>query len=118
MKNNKGILFATILSFLPLFSSEAFAAKVLDCYGNIETFDKQLLSPGVHYKIWFEISGDDAKVRVAGRELEAFVVHGKSWAGDWIRNTSDKEYLSFLPDEGGTIKLKLNPELWFSGNCL
>ena len=87
------------------------------CRGNIESFDKKIIQAGVTYLLRYEISGTKAKIRFAGREFDAVVETGNSWKGRWRTKGGDKDYFSFLPDDGGTIKFELEPNRWFSGNC-
>jgi hypothetical protein len=102
-----------------VLSSTAIASSLeVSCRGNIESFDKKIIQAGVAYSLWYEISGAKAKIRFAGREFDAVVEKGTSWKGLWIKRIEDKEYFSFLPDEGGTVKFEFEPNRWFSGNCL
>ena len=87
------------------------------CQGNIETFAKKVVQTGVSYKLNYEISGQSAKVRFAGREFEARVELGKSWKGPWVKKMDENIYFSYLPEDGGTIKFQFEPDRWFSGNC-
>lgn len=113
----------TIRSLAVVFVSTALTGIALasefdvTCRGNIETFDKKLIQAGVTYLLWYEVSGAKAKIRFAGREFDAAVERGSSWKGRWIKKIEDKEYFSFLPDDGGTIKFEFEPNRWFSGNC-
>lgn len=109
---------AVLIILSAICITTASAATVRECQGNIETFDKKVIEPGVSYKIWYEISGDRATVRVAGRNIDAEVAKHRVWNGAWIRFAGESDYLSFWPDDGGTIKLELNTNYWFSGNCL
>lgn len=87
------------------------------CQGNLETFDKQIIKAGVTYKLSYSVSDSTAKVRFAGREFDALAESGKSWKGIWIKRIDESIYFSFLPDDGGTIKFQIKPNIWYSGNC-
>jgi len=103
---------------LALATGNALASEFdVTCRGNIETFDKKLIQTDVTYFLRYYVSGTNAKVRFAGREFDAVIEIGSSWKGRWIKKIDDKEYFSFLPDDGGTIKLEFEPNRWFSGNC-
>lgn len=108
-------------SVLVLFSIFIHAAGASEndrtCYGNLETFNKQIIQAGITYKLSYEISGAKAKVRFAGREFDALAESGKSWKGLWIKKMDEGIYFSFLPEDGGTIKFQFEPDRWFSGNC-
>jgi hypothetical protein len=91
--------------------------KTVACLGNTETGDKQVVQAGVSYSLSYSIQGTVAKVRIAGKELDATVDRGSSWKGPWLKVNTGSSYLSFLPEDGGTIKLQLDQTLWFSGNC-
>jgi hypothetical protein len=93
------------------------AAIETTCLGNIESFDRKIVQAGVTYLLQYEISGTKAKISFAGHDLVALVDTGTSWKGRWIKRIENNEYFSFLPDDGGTIKFQLEPNLWFSGNC-
>jgi hypothetical protein len=84
--------------------AQVFAAE-RECLGNIETFDKKIVQVNVRYKMWFEISDKTALVRVAGREFKVEARRGNSWKGDWLQLIGEDQYFSFLPEEGGTLKL-------------
>ncbi|USX23119.1 hypothetical protein NHH82_13560 [Oxalobacteraceae bacterium OTU3REALA1] len=115
---HKRTIFAAVstLATQIFFLSPSIAAE-RECLGNIETFDKKIVQVNVRYKIWFEISAQTALVRVAGREFRAEARRGNSWKGVWLHFNGENEYLSFLPDEGGTLKIQLDRKYWFSGNC-
>jgi len=101
-----------------VFTDIALASEFdATCRGNIETFDKKIIQPGVTYLLKYDVSGTKAKITFAGREFDAVVEKGSSWEGRWIKNLEDKEYFSFLPDDGGAIKFEFEPNRWFSGNC-
>lgn len=105
-------------TFIGIVSCPVAAAdNTRSCQGNIETSTKTIVQAGVSYKLNYEISGQSAKVRFAGREFEANVEFGKSWKGPWIKRMDEKVYFSFLPEDGGTIKFQFEPDRWFSGNC-
>jgi hypothetical protein len=87
------------------------------CQGNIETGSRQIVQAGVQYKLSYEVSGSTAKVRFAGREFDANVETGRSWAGPWFKRMDDEIYFSYLPEEGGTIKFQFSLDRWYSGNC-
>lgn len=103
--------------FLCAALTNVASASDSTCHGNIETFDKKLIQPGVTYFLRYDVSGTKAKIKFAGREFDAVVEKGSSWKGLWMKNLEAKEYFSFLPDEGGTLKFAFEPNRWFSGNC-
>ena len=108
------ILFATS-------TTSVFASAVTStCRGNIETFDQKILTAGVTYLLWHQVTGNKAEIRFAGKEFVADVAlatGGKAWKGRWLRNTDKPPYFSYLPDEGGTLKFEFENDRWFSGNC-
>lgn len=91
------------------------------CHGNLETFDKKIIKAGVIYKMSYEVSGREVKIRFAGREFDAQASENpSSYKGLWIRKMiyePDLFYFSYLPDDGGTIKFQFAPDRWYSGNC-
>lgn len=109
------------ITFSAILSSSVFASEVsLTCHGNIETFDKKVVTPGVTYFLWHKISGEKAEIRFAGKEFEAEVataIDGKAWKGRWLRKIAGSTYFSYLPDEGGALKFEFESDRWFSGNC-
>lgn len=113
------VLQRALLPFaLTSWISQALANNVaLECLGNIETFDRQVLTAGVRYHLSYEIAGTSGAVRVAGREFTVTVERGSSWKGPWLKLMAEKDYLSFLPEDGGTLKLQFETNAWFSGNC-
>lgn len=89
------------------------------CRGNIETLpDRKIVHAGVEYWLWYQLSAGKATVRIAGREFNATVSTGAAWPGLRLQHVMDEPYLSFLPSDGGTIKVELEPGVIFSGNCL
>ena len=100
-------------------SSDAVSAPVQShCRGNIETSDMKIVHAGVSYWLWYEITGDKARIRLAGREFTAKSTAGNGYTGLWLQAFSGDRYFSFLPSDGGTIKAELENGVWFSGNCL
>ena len=96
----------------------AFASNnEITCKGNLETGDKQIIEAGVTYNLSYSILGSTAKIQFAGREFNAVTENGKSWKGLWIKRIDESIYFSFLPDESGTIKFQIEPNLWYSGSC-
>jgi hypothetical protein len=87
------------------------------CYGNIETYSKEIVQAGISYKLSYEIFDSKVKIRFAGHEFDAIVENGNSWKGLWITKMDNDIYFSYLPDDGGTIKFKFKENLWYSGNC-
>ena len=56
------------------------------CHGNLETFDKKIIKAGVIYKMSYEVSGREVKIRFAGREFDAQASENpSSYKGLWIR---------------------------------
>lgn len=110
-----------VITALALFSAFICAAGALEndrtCYGNLENFNRQIIQPGVTYKLSYEVSGAKAKVRFAGREFDALAESGKSWKGLWIKRMDEGIYFSFLPEDGGTTKFQFETDRWYSGNC-
>ncbi|MFO0701892.1 MAG: hypothetical protein U0236_21970 [Nitrospira sp.] len=108
-----------IAAVLLVFSASVVNAGEVtrSCRGNIETGDRKIVKAGVEYKISYEVNGTAARVRFAGREFDARAEKGTSWKGLWLRAMDNDIYFSYLPDEGGTIKLEFEPNRWFSGNC-
>ena len=104
------VLFLFFCAFAPrsVLADESKPFITSDCLGNIETFDKNILTSGVSYKISYVVSGNSAQVRFAGREFDASVETGESWNGVWIKKMDDEAYFSFLPDDGGTIKFEFS----------
>ena len=89
------------------------------CRGNIETLpDRKIVHAGVEYWLWYQLSAGKATVRIAGREFDATVSTGAEWQGLRLQNIVGDPDLSFLPSDGGTIKVELEPGVVFSGNCL
>ncbi len=89
------------------------------CRGNIETLpDRKIVHAGVEYWLWYRLSGSKATVRIAGREFDAAVSTGAEWTDLRLQHLQDEPYLSFLPSDGGTIQVELEPGIVFSGNCL
>lgn len=89
------------------------------CRGNIETLpDRKIVHAGVEYWLWYQLSAGKATVRIAGREFDATVSTGAAWPGLRLRHVKDEPSLSFLPSDGGTIMVELEPGIIFSGNCL
>ncbi len=89
------------------------------CSGNIETSRLELLKPAVQYPLVVDWDKRIPKVYFAGREIEVEVSTGRTWHGPWLTNiTADGTYLSFLPNEGGTLKFSFEPDKWYSGNCI
>jgi hypothetical protein len=118
VNNRLAIQAFTVLVLFSIFIRVAGASENdRMCYGNLETFNKQLIQAGITYKLSYEISGEKAKVRFSGREFDALVESGKSWKGLWINKIDEDIYFSFLPEDGGTIKFQFEPNRWFSGNC-
>lgn len=113
----------TIIFVAPVIISTAIIGEVIasefktSCRGNIETGNREIIQAGVSYFLWYTISGTTSKIRFAGREIDAVVETGNSWKGRWIKRFDDDVYFSFLPDEGGTIKYRFEPNRWYSGNC-
>ena len=118
MRTLKMIKTFVAITLLSATITTAFASEnERTCQGNIETFMKKIIEAGVTYKLSYSISGAKVKVQFAGREFDALAEKGKSWKGLWIKRMDETIYFSFLPDEGGTIKFKFEPNLWYSGNC-
>ena len=118
MINRRAIQAFTALALFSVFICAAGASENdRTCYGNLETFNKQIIQAGITYKLSYEISDEKAKVRFAGREFDALAESGKSWKGLWIKRMDEGIYFSFLPEDGGTIKFQLEPDRWYSGNC-
>ncbi|HBR69398.1 MAG TPA: hypothetical protein DEA55_08500 [Rhodospirillaceae bacterium] len=115
----KILFFLLLFSFFPnlvLASERSFVISV--CVGNIETFESQIIEAGVSYKIAYSILSDVAHIRFVGRDFDAAVDTGGAWKGPWLKKMNEeKEYFSFLPEDGGTIKFMFSPDRWFSGNC-
>lgn len=89
------------------------------CRGNIETLpDRKIVHAGVEYWLWYQLSAGKATVRIAGREFDAAVSTGAGWPGLRLQHVEDDRSLSFLPSDGGTIKVELEPGVVFAGNCL
>lgn len=89
------------------------------CRGNIETLpDRKIVHAGVEYWLWYQLSAGKATVRIAGREFDAAVSTGAAWPGLRLQHVKGDPYLSFLPSDGGTIRVELEPGVVFSGNCL
>ncbi len=89
------------------------------CRGNIETLpDRKIVHAGVEYWLWYQLSAGKATVRIAGREFNATVSTGAAWPGLRLQHVQDDPSLSFLPSDGGTIRVELEPGVVFSGNCL
>lgn len=89
------------------------------CRGNIETLpDRKIVHAGVEYWLWYQLSGGKATVRIAGREFDATVSTGTAWPGLRLQHVKDEPSLYFLPSDGGTIQVELEPGVIFSGNCL
>lgn len=104
--------------FVCAFSiAEASPIQAL-CRGNIETPDRNILHAGVDYWLWYDVTDNKATVRIAGREFKATANTGSTFKGLWLQNVKDGPYLSFLPLDGGTIRVELETSVWFSGNCL
>jgi hypothetical protein len=86
------------------------------CFGNLETFDRQIIKAGISYKLSYLMSGESAKVRFAGRELNVKAERGKAWIGVWLKRMDEDIHFSFLPSEGGTTnKFRFKPDQWYSG---
>jgi hypothetical protein len=118
VSNRRAIQAFTALALFSVFICAACASEYdRMCYGNLETFNKQIIQAGVTYKLSYETSGAKAKVRFAGREFDALAESGKSWKGLWIKKMDEDTYFSFLPEDGGTIKFQFEPDRWYSGNC-
>jgi hypothetical protein len=88
------------------------------CRGNIETPDRKIMHAGVSYWLWYDVTAGRATVRIAGREFNTTAETGTTWPGFWLHNIKEGPYLSFLPSDGGTIRVELETGTWFSGNCL
>ncbi len=89
------------------------------CRGNIETLpDRKIVHAGVEYWLWYQFSAGKATVRIAGREFNATASTGAAWPGLRLQHVKDEPSLSFLPSDGGTVKVELEPGVIFSGNCL
>lgn len=89
------------------------------CRGNIETLpDRKIVHAGVEYWLWYQLSAGKATVRIAGREFDATVSTGAAWPGLRLQHLEDDRSLSFLPSDGGTITVELEPGVVFVGNCL
>lgn len=89
------------------------------CRGNIETLpDRKIAHAGVEYWLWYQFSAGKATVRIAGREFDATVSTGAAWPGLRLQHVEDDRSLSFLPSDGGTIMVELEPGVVFAGNCL
>ncbi len=89
------------------------------CRGNIETLpDRKIVHAGVEYWLWYQLSAGKATVRIAGREFDATVSTDAAWPGLRLQHVKDDPSLSFLPSDGGTIRVELEPGVIFSGNCL
>jgi hypothetical protein len=115
---NRLILRCALFVAVATASTAALAqAREVKCLGNTETGDRQVVQAGVEYLMSYTVQGKQGKARIAGRELEVVVDYGKTWKGPWLKAIGSLNYLSFLPEDGGTIKLKLDQKLWFSGNC-
>lgn len=101
----------------PWFSQAVANSVTLECLGNIETGYRKVLTAGVRYYLSYEIAGSKGEVKVAGREFTVTVDHGSSWKGPWLKLITENDYLSFRPEDGGTLTLLFEPTVWFSGNC-
>lgn len=88
-----------------------------ECIGNIETFEKKIIKSSIAYNVSYLIDGGKSKIRIAGREIDASASKGKTYNGYWLMNNSSHSYLSYLPDDGGTIKFKFENDEWFVGVC-
>lgn len=89
------------------------------CRGNIETLpDRKIVHAGVEYWLWYQLSAGKATVRIAGREFDATVDTGAAWPGLRLQHVEGDPSLSFLPSDGGTITVELEPGVVFAGNCL
>jgi hypothetical protein len=118
VNNRRAIQAFTALALFSVFICAAGASENdRTCYGNLETFNKQIIQAGVTYKLSYEISDEKVKVRFAGREFDALAESGKSWKGIWIKRMDEGIYFSFLPEDSGTIKFQFEPDRWYSGNC-
>lgn len=106
-----------ILVSVFLFGCSDAKYKYAECIGNIETFDKKIIRNSVGYNISYLIDGKNSKIRIAGREIDASASKGKTYNGYWLMNNTELSYLSYLPDDGGTIKFKLESDEWFVGVC-
>ena len=98
------------------YSSRALPVRAQFATGQLKV--RRVIRAGVLYKLFYEVSGPEAKVRFAGREFDALAERGKSWKGLWIKRIDSAVYFSFLPDDGGTIKFQFEQDRWYSGNCL
>jgi len=87
------------------------------CSGNIETFDKKIIKYNVDYRVSYLVNSDEAKARFAGREIDANATKGKTYNGYWMQNKKGNIYFSYLPDDGGQIKVEFESGEWFSGVC-
>jgi hypothetical protein len=93
--------------------------EIFSCTGNIETFDKKLLQPGVQYSLLLNWDSKPPTVTVAGRSLKIEPSYNANmFKGPWFWNVIGKSYLSFLPDDGGILKLELESDVWYSGSCI
>jgi len=119
MHRNRSTAVCAIFCFLVLIYPGVLKAQVneVECVGNTETFDKNVVSPGTRYLLSYTLDGKRGSVKVAGREFSVAVDRGTSWKGPWLKSITEKSYFSYLPEDGGTIKIQLDPKLWFSGNC-
>jgi hypothetical protein len=112
--------FICAISFVTLTVSSFASELAVTCRGNIETFDKKIVTAGVSYLLWQKVSGSKAEIRFAGKEFGvdvALATDGKAWKGRWLRKMDRNTYFSYLPDEGGTLKFEFETDRWFSGNC-
>lgn len=111
--------FLVVVSALFIVSPSANAeqSKLL-CYGNLETSQREIKHAGISYWLWYEISGEKANVRIAGREFSATSEQGSTFPGVWIKSIGKEHHFSFLPSDGGTTRAELEDNVWFSGNCL
>jgi hypothetical protein len=113
--------FILLSAFFVALASISLASRAqtndVECLGNTETFDRRVLKPGVKYLMSYVIQGKAGTVKIAGREYTVAVDRGSSWKGPWLKFSNATDYLSFLPEDGGTIKLQLDHHVWFSGNC-
>lgn len=89
------------------------------CLGNIETEDRLITTPGVQYKVFYDIKGETGLVSFAGRTFPAKVEYSEStWKGPWIKEFDRKSpYFSYLPDNGGEVRFEFSKDQWFAGNC-